>query len=128
MFINPANTVIGSDDPTLLDLNPTEKKEARAKKAKELQRQQAIQQQQLAEVRRQVREQGGQATPELLAAHKELEARDAALKQASRGLQESIARDEAPSVNGVVPNGLPVAGGGLPNSNGLTSSLPTRVD
>lgn len=67
-----ANFAIQVPTKRLLDLNPAEKREAKLKKAQELQRQEAVQDQQSKELQRLVQRQGGRSTPQQQLAHQEL--------------------------------------------------------
>ncbi|KAF7188332.1 hypothetical protein HII31_10396 [Pseudocercospora fuligena] len=72
--LNVAGLVgLGSDDPALLDLNPSEKKTVKAQKAAIAKKNELKRQDEMRKLHDQVRQQGGKATPEQQAYAKRLE-------------------------------------------------------
>ncbi|KXT06283.1 hypothetical protein AC578_9100 [Pseudocercospora eumusae] len=72
--LNVAGLVgLGSDDPALLDLNPSEKKPVKAQKAAIAKKNEMKRQAEMKKLQDQVRQQGGKATPEQQAYAKQLQ-------------------------------------------------------
>lgn len=91
------------------------------KKAKMLQDQQKTQEKQMQALQEQIKRQNGQMTPQQAAAMKELQNRDAAVKQTSEKLREGMKKDELEMQQS--GGGAPLAGGGGPLA-GATGAVP----
>ncbi|USW50354.1 hypothetical protein Slin15195_G036730 [Septoria linicola] len=132
---------VGSDDPALVDLNPAEKKEAKAKKAAIAKKNEQKRQAEMKKLEEQVKAQGGKATPEQAAYAQKLNDSQAAenkeLQKLDRDLgptdPELLAQEMAASDNSMATMSSRRAGNAI--SEGLfyaylvdsRTSQPTHV-